>query len=120
MENKKISSRIRRKKGIRKKISGNSSKPRVTVFRSLKHIYAQVIDDETGNTMLSLSTLKSDIKKDLSNCGNKKAAEYLGKLLNEKIKEKGIKEIVFDRNGYLFHGRIKALADQIVLREKRK
>jgi len=120
MENKKISSRIRRKKGIRKNIFGNSSKPRITVFRSLKNIYAQVIDDETGTTLLSLSTLKPEIKKDLPNGGNKKAAEYLGKLLNEKIKEKGIKQIVFDRNGYLFHGRVKTLADQIILKKKNK
>ncbi len=115
MKNKKKIARLRRKKGIRKNIFGDSEQPRLTVFRSAKHIYAQAIDDETGKTLVSESTLSPAIKKEITYGGNIKAAEVTGKILTEKLKEKGIKKIVFDRNGYLFHGRVKALADQIKL-----
>jgi large subunit ribosomal protein L18 len=115
MKNKKKIARLRRKKGIRKNIFGDSEQPRLTVFRSAKHIYAQAIDDETGKTLVSVSTLSPAIKKEITYGGNIKAAEVTGKILTEKLKEKGIKKIVFDRNGYLFHGRVKALADQIKL-----
>lgn len=113
MKNKKLISRLRRKKGIRKKIYGTSEKPRLSVFRSAKHIYIQAIDDEAGKTIAALSTLDREVKGELSYGGNIKAAEIVGKIFNKKLKEKGIKKIVFDRNGYLFHGRVKALADQI-------
>ncbi len=115
MQNKKRDARLRRKKSIRKNIYGTSKKPRVTVFRSAKHIYAQAIDDEAGKTIVSVSNLEADVKREISYGGNIKSAEITGKLFNNRLKEKGIKSIVFDRNGYLFHGRVKALADQIKL-----
>ena len=119
MKNKKINAWVRRKKGIRKNIFGNSEKPRLTVFRSANNIYAQVIDDEKENTLLSLSTLSPEVKEEAGYGGNIKAAEITGKLLNKKIMDKGIKQVVFDRNGYIFHGRIKSLADQIKLKNKK-
>ncbi len=118
MKSKKKIARIRRKKGIRKRIFGTSEKPRLTVFRSAKNIYAQAIDDEEGKTLLSLSTLNPEVKKELAYGGNVKAAELTGKLLSKRLKEKGITQIVFDRNGYLFHGRVKSLADKIELKKK--
>lgn len=119
MKDKKVLSRNRRKKGIRKKIFGSSEKPRLTVYRSAKNIYVQAIDDEEGRTLLCLSTLSPEIKKEASYGGNVNAAEITGKLLNKKLKEKNISQVIFDRNGYLFHGRIKALADQIELKKKK-
>ncbi len=118
MKNTKVLSRIRRKKGIRKRIFGTSEKPRLTVFRSAKNIYAQAIDDDKGKTLLSLSTLSPEVKKEISYGGNMNAAEVTGKLLNKKLKENGVSQVVFDRNGYLFHGRIKSLANQIELKKK--
>ncbi len=118
MKSKKTMAWIRRKKGIRKRIFGSSEKPRLTVFRSAKHIYAQAIDDEGGKTLVSLSTLHPEVKKEMGYGGNVKAAELTGKLLNNRLKEKGITQVVFDRNGYRFHGRVKSLADQIKLKEK--
>ena len=115
MKNKKRDARLRRKRGIRKNIYGTSEKPRVSVFRSAKHIYAQAIDDETGTTIVSISNLETDTNKEIEYGGNIKAAEATGKIFCDRLKEKGIKKIVFDRNGYLFHGRVKALADQIKL-----
>ncbi|MDD4363319.1 MAG: 50S ribosomal protein L18 [Atribacterota bacterium] len=120
MINKKFASRIRRKKGIRKNINGTSDKPRVTIFRSSKNIYAQAIDDENGVTLLSLSTLSPEVKQEIKFGGNVNAAEATGKIFNEKLKEKGIKKIVFDRNGYLFHGRVKAFSDKIELKNIKK
>jgi len=93
--------RIKRHKRVRKNISGKSERPRLCIFRSLKHIYAQVIDDKKGTTLVSLSTLDPNIK----------AAEMLGSLLAKKLEEKGIKKVVFDRGGYLYHGRVKAVAE---------
>jgi large subunit ribosomal protein L18 len=119
MKDKKVLSRIRRKKGIRKKIFGTSEKPRLTVYRSAKNIYVQAIDDEEGKTLLSLSTLSPEVKKEISYGGNVNAAKITGKILKEKLKEKNILHVVFDRNGYLFHGRVKTIADQIELKEKK-
>ena len=113
MKNKKKIAWKRRKKGIRKNIFGTGDKPRLTVFRSSRHLYAQAIDDEKGKTLLSVSTLSPEVKKEVSYGGNIDAAEVTGKLLSKKLKEKGIKQVVFDRNGYIFHGRIKTLAEQI-------
>mgnify|MGYP006283534981 FL=1 len=113
MKNKNRLNRLRRKKGIRKKAFGSSEKPRLSVFRSDKHIYIQAINDEEGKTITSLSTLNSDVKKEVGYGGNKKAAELTGKQMAKQLQEKGISKIVFDRNGYLFHGRVKALAEQI-------
>ena len=95
---------------IRSKMSGTAERPRLNVYRSLNHIYTQVIDDATGTTIASASTVS---KKGEGNKvgGNVAAAKDVGKLIAERAKEKGIKKVVFDRGGYLYHGRIKALAD---------
>jgi large subunit ribosomal protein L18 len=90
---------------IRAKLSGTEQRPRLNVYRSLNHIYAQVIDDHTGQTLVSASSIK------LKTGGNVAAAKEIGKAVAEKAVEKGIKKVVFDRGGYLYHGRIKALAD---------
>lgn len=108
----KIKSRDRRRKIIRKKISGTDERPRLSVYRSAWHMYAQIIDDRTGKTILSLSTsspdLKDKVKKD---SGNVKGAVLLGSALAELCKKKNVTKVVFDRSGYLYHGRVKALAD---------
>jgi len=103
--------RIKRHRRVRKKVSGSSERPRLCIFRSLKHIYAQVIDDREGITLVSLSTLDPEIKKKEKYQGNIKAAKFLGSLLAKKLEEKGIKKVVFDRGGYLYHGRVKAVAE---------
>ena len=103
--------RIKRHKRVRKNISGSSERPRLCIFRSLKHIYAQVIDDKEGITLVSLSTLDPEIKKKEKYHGNMKAARELGSLLAKKLEEKSIKKVVFDRGGYLYHGRVKAVAE---------
>jgi large subunit ribosomal protein L18 len=108
---KKISARIRRKKSIRKKIRGTESRPRLCVFRSAKHIYAQIINDEIGKTLVAASTLAPELRSHLERTGNIKAAKKVGELIAKKAIEKGIKRVVFDRNGFLYHGRVKALAE---------
>lgn len=102
--------RERKHARVRKKISGTSERPRLAVFRSAKHIYAQIIDDVAGVTLVSASTAEEALK-DLAYGGNKEAARAVGKLVGEKAVEKGIKAVVFDRGGYIFHGRVKELAD---------
>jgi large subunit ribosomal protein L18 len=92
---------------IRAKLAGTTERPRLNVYRSLNHIYVQVIDDSKGETLVSASTVQAKIKTG----GNVAAAKEVGKLLAERAQEKGIKKVVFDRGGYLYHGRIKALAD---------
>jgi large subunit ribosomal protein L18 len=92
---------------IRQKMEGTAVRPRLNVYRSLNHIYAQIIDDAKGETILSASTLSAKLKAG----GNVAAAKEVGKLVAERAIEKGIKKVVFDRGGYLYHGRIKALAD---------
>lgn len=99
--------RNRRKIGIRKRISGTAEKPRLSVTRSLKHIYAQIIDDVSGKTLVSANTLQSKTAAG----GNAEAATAIGKELAEKAKGAGISAVAFDRNGFRYHGRIKALAD---------
>jgi len=103
--------RLRKHVRVRKKIKGTPERPRLNVFRSLKNIYAQVIDDTTGNTLVSASTLDQALKGTLKSGGNKDAAKAVGKLIAERAIEKGIKKVVFDRGGYLYHGRVKELAD---------
>jgi large subunit ribosomal protein L18 len=103
--------RKRKHKRVRKKISGTKERPRLNVFRSLKHIYAQIIDDTTGNTLVSASTLDEALKGKLKFGGNKEAAKEVGLLLGRKALDKGIKRVVFDRGGYLYHGRVKELAE---------
>lgn len=102
----KAAARLRRKKHIRKTIVGTSERPRLTVFRSAKHIYAQVIDDSCHRTLASASSLKVD-----AGAGNREGAAAVGKMIAEAAKEAGITSVVFDRNGYLYHGRVAALAD---------
>ena len=103
--------RLRKHVRVRKKIVGTSERPRLNVFRSLKNIYVQIIDDTTGQTLVSASTLDEALKGKLAYGGNKSAAREVGKLAGEKAIEKGIKLVVFDRGGYLYHGRIKELAE---------
>ena len=100
--------RDRIKYRIRKRVQGTEARPRLTVFRSVAHIYAQVIDDVKGVTLVSASSVDKAAK---TNGGNVAAAKTIGKLVAERAKEKGIKSVVFDRGGYQYHGRIKALAD---------
>lgn len=104
---------IRRKRHlrIRKALNGTVERPRLNVFRSSKHIYAQLIDDKNGNTLVSASTLDEELKGKYTNGGNVEAAKLVGELIAKRAIDKGYKIIVFDRSGYLYHGRIKALAD---------
>ncbi len=104
-------SRLRRRKRIRKKIVGTSLKPRLSVFKSLRHLYAQVIDDERGMTLASACTLSPEIKDQIKYGGNVDASKLVGELIAKKALENGIKKVVFDRGGYLYHGRVKALAE---------
>ena len=106
IEKKEIRKRIHMR--IRRKLSGTAERPRLAVFRSVAHIYAQVIDDTKGATLVSASSVDKGGK---TNGGNVAAAKAIGKLVAERAKEKGIKAVVFDRGGYQYHGRIKALAD---------
>ena len=103
--------RIHRHARIRAIISGTGNRPRLSVFRSLNHIYAQIIDDSKGHTLVSVSTLEKEVRNTVN--GKKKAerAELIGDLIAKRAMEKGIKSIVFDRGGYNYHGRIKALAE---------
>lgn len=103
--------RLRKHVRVRKKVVGTQERPRLNVFRSLKNIYVQIIDDSTGNTLVSASTLDAALKGKVANGGNKEAAKEVGKLIATKAIEKGIKQVVFDRGGYIYHGRVKELAD---------
>ena len=103
--------RVRKHIRVRKKISGNTERPRLNVYRSLTNIYAQIIDDTTGRTLVSASSLDKDIKSKLGYCGNKEAAREVGKLVAKKALGSGIKQVVFDRGGYIYHGRVKELAE---------
>ena len=101
--------RQRRKKHIRKKVFGTEERPRLTVFRSAKHIYAQIIDDVDGKTLVAASTVEGPHKG--ATGGNRDGATAIGKAVAERAREAGITKVVFDRNGYLYHGRVAALAD---------
>ena len=102
--------RLRRHKRIRKSVSGNSERPRLSIFRSLNHIYAQIIDDSISSTIVSASSLEREFKRE-GHRGNVLTAREIGKLIAERAIEKGIRMVVFDRGGYLYHGRVKAFAD---------
>lgn len=102
--------RFYRRQRIRSKIAGTSLRPRLSVFRSLRHIYGQLVDDEKGRAILTVSSLSQELKGD-SRQGNIKQAQAVGALLAVRAKEKGIEKVVFDRGGYLYHGRVKALAE---------
>ena len=108
-KNKKEYRRFRIKMRVRKVVKGTSERPRLTVFRSNKQIYAQIVDDNSGNTIVSASSVKSDVIPDKAN--KTEQAKIVGKLIAEKALDAGIKNVVFDRNGYLYHGRIKSLAE---------
>jgi len=108
--NQRRAARGRRKAHIKKKIRGTTERPRLSVFRSASHIYAQIIDDTTGRTLASASTLDGDVKHDGSK-GNVEAAKKVGALIGARGKKAGLTKVCFDRNGYLYHGRVKALAD---------
>jgi large subunit ribosomal protein L18 len=103
--------RVRKHERIRAKISGTAQRPRLCVFRSLSNIYAQVIDDTTGTTLASASTLDSEIKEKAAYGGNSEAAKAVGTLVAQRATGKGIEAVVFDRGGYIYHGRVKALAE---------
>ena len=103
--------REKRKKRIRKKINGTTERPRLSVFRSAKHIYAQVVDDSTAKSLLCVSTLSKDVKPSIGDAKKIDAAKAVGKAVAAACKAKGISKVVFDRNGFLYHGRVKALAD---------
>lgn len=102
--------RMKRQVRVRKKVLGTTDRPRLNVFKSARHIYAQIIDDTHGSTLVAASTL-SESAKDFTNCGNILAASFVGKEVARLALDKGISSVVFDRNGFLYHGRIKALAD---------
>jgi large subunit ribosomal protein L18 len=111
LKDRKKLARSKRKKRVRSRVIGTSERPRLNVFRSLKHIYAQAIEDTTGKTLASASTLSSELKGSLRYAGNVEAAKKVGELIAKKCIERGIQKVVFDRSGYLYHGRIKALAE---------
>ena len=111
MKNEKILARMKRKKRVRSRVQGTAERPRLNVFRSLKHIYAQAVVDTIGKTLVSASTLSPELRGDLKHTGNVEAAKKVGELIAKKCLEKGIQKVVFDRNGYLYHGRVKALAE---------
>ena len=105
--------KVREKKHyrLRNHLSGTAQRPRLAVFRSNNHMYAQIIDDTVGNTLVSASTLQKDVKAELEKTNNVEAAAYLGTVIAKKALEKGITTVVFDRGGFIYHGKIKALAD---------
>ncbi len=106
-----IEGRDRRHKRIRKNISGTPEKPRLCVYRSLNHMYAQLIDDIKGSTIITVSSNTADFKEKMKAAGNVKAAALVGELVAERAQAKGITKVVFDRGGYRYHGRVKALAE---------
>jgi large subunit ribosomal protein L18 len=103
--------RLKRQIRVRKKIKGTAERPRLNVFRSSRHIHAQIIDDVNGVTLVAASSISPDVKSDLAYSGNVDAAKKVGAAIARKAIEKNITAVVFDRNGFLYHGRIKALAD---------
>jgi len=103
--------RKRRHRRVRKKVMGTTERPRLNVFRSLKHIYAQVIDDDKGHTLAAASTLDPELRGKLNGLNKTEQAELVGRLVAERALARGIKKVVFDRGGYKYHGRVKALAE---------
>nr|WP_330394155.1 50S ribosomal protein L18 [Lachnoclostridium sp. An181] len=103
--------RVNKHRKLRNRFSGTAERPRLAVFRSNNHMYAQIIDDTVGNTLVSASTLQKDVKAELEKTNNVDAAAYLGTVIAKKAIEKGIKTVVFDRGGFIYHGKVKALAD---------
>lgn len=103
--------RIRRHQRVRRKVHGTAERPRLNVFRSLHHIYAQVINDDEGNTIAAASSLEPGLAESLTGLTKIDKAKEIGKLVAQRAKEKGVEQVVFDRGGYQYHGRVKALAD---------
>ena len=103
--------RMRRRRRIRKKITGSEIRPRLSVFRSNRHIYGQIVDDNSGQTLVAASSLDSELQEHLADKDKIASAKEIGKALGTRAKEKGIAQVVFDRNGYLYHGRVAAVAD---------
>jgi len=106
---KKVRARIARRKRVRKRVQGTAERPRLNVFRSARHIYVQIIDDTSAQTLTAASSLSQELKG--TSGGNRAGAKAVGELIARKAKEKGIEKVVFDRNGFLYHGRVKALAE---------
>ncbi|MCM1261104.1 MAG: 50S ribosomal protein L18 [Butyrivibrio sp.] len=103
--------RVKKHRRMRNHLSGTTQRPRLAVFRSNNHMYAQIIDDTVGKTLVAASTLEKDVKAELEKTNNVDAAAYVGTVIAKKALEKGIKAVVFDRGGYIYHGKVKALAD---------
>ena len=103
--------RVNKHRRLRNRFSGTAERPRLAVFRSNNHMYAQIIDDTVGNTLVSASTLQKDVKANLEKTNNVDAAAYLGTVIAKRAIEKGINTVVFDRGGFIYQGKIKALAD---------
>lgn len=116
VKNKRLKGRIKRHRSIRKKIRGTAERPRLSISKSLKNLYVQIIDDESGQTIISAGTREKSFRDIMKTGANKTAAKKLGEILAEKAKTADIKTVVFDRSGYLYHGCVKVLAD--TLREK--
>jgi len=110
-KNQRETARQNRKGRIRKRIFSTEQRPRLSVFRSAKHIYAQLVIDSTGSTILAASTLSPDLRAEIGDLDKSDAAKKVGQWIGKKAMEKNIQQVVFDRNGFLYHGRIKALAD---------
>ena len=105
------SNQMRRKRRVRKKVAGDTERPRLSVFRSNKHIYAQLIDDVSGETLVSASTIDKELRESVGDSKKMEAAREVGKLLASRAKSKGYAKVVFDRNGNLYHGRVAAVAE---------
>ena len=113
MVSKKSKADLRNKKHmrIRNRVNGTAERPRLAVFRSNNHMYAQIIDDTVGNTLVAASTVEKEVKAELNKTNDVEAAAYLGKVIAKRAVDKGITEVVFDRGGFLYHGKIEALAE---------
>ncbi len=103
--------RVKKHKRIRNRFSGTTERPRLAVFRSNNHMYAQIIDDKAGNTLVAASTLEKDVQSELEKTNNVDAAAYVGTVIAKRALEKGITTVVFDRGGYIYHGKVAALAE---------
>jgi large subunit ribosomal protein L18 len=103
--------RLARQHRVRKQIRGNDQVPRLSIYRSLHHIYAQVVSDETGRTLVACSTANAELRGQLTSTRDLKAAQSVGRAIAARCLEKGVQQVIFDRNGFLYHGRVKALAD---------
>ena len=109
--NPKVRKRLRRKVSIRLRIHGTSERPRLSVFRSARYVYAQAVDDTTGRVIAAASELEASLKEAVSGKPKKERARIIGKVIGEKLVARGVKQVVFDRNGFIYHGRVKEVAD---------